>query len=75
MTKLLDEAIKQVRELSDSDQDLAADILFSIAAKRAGPDELDHETIAAINEGLAQIERGEVVSEEEMAEFFRQRGI
>jgi hypothetical protein len=74
MTKLLDEAIEQVRALPEWDQDLAADILFAIASKRADPEELDAETIAAINEGLAQADRGEFVSDEEMAEFFRQRG-
>jgi predicted transcriptional regulator len=72
MTKMLEQAIEKVRELPEADQDVAADILFALAAKRS---DLDEETIAAINEGLAQIERGEVVSEEEMAEFFRQRGV
>jgi hypothetical protein len=75
MTKMLEQAIEKVRELPEADQDVAADILFALAAKRSDPDDLDEETIAAIDEGLAQIERGEVVSEEEMAEFFRQRGV
>jgi predicted transcriptional regulator len=74
MTKLLEQAIEKVRELPEADQNLAADLLFALAAKRSPPEELDEETLAAINEGLAQADRGEFVSDEEMAEFFRRRG-
>ena len=54
MTKMLDEAIKRVRELPDNDQDAAAEILLSIAAKRGPPVELDDETRQAIQEGRDQ---------------------
>jgi hypothetical protein len=74
MTKLLEQAIEKIRKLPDADQDLAAEVLFDLAAKHAEPEELDDETRAAILEGWAQAERGEFVSDEEMAEFFRQRG-
>jgi predicted transcriptional regulator len=49
--------------------------LLNIAAKKWEPEKLDPATRAAILEGLAQAERGELVSAEEMTEFFRQRGV
>ncbi|MGB9369737.1 MAG: hypothetical protein WCE79_27400 [Xanthobacteraceae bacterium] len=74
MTKALEQAIAKVRELPEADQDLAADFLFALAEKQSEPEKLDEETRAAILEGLAQAERGEFVSDDEMAAFFRQRG-
>ena len=70
MTKLLDQAIAKIRELPESNQDEAAEILFALAAKRREPVQLDDETRAAIREGLAEAERGEFVSDEEMKAFF-----
>ncbi|HWN52886.1 MAG TPA: hypothetical protein VNO18_24245 [Xanthobacteraceae bacterium] len=67
---MLDEAIKKVRELPDSVQDEAAEMLFSVAAKQGEPIMLDEETRAAVQEGRAQARRGEVVSEENMQAFF-----
>ena len=74
MTKLLEQAIAKILTSPEADQDLAAEFLFDLAAKHTEPEKLDDETRAAILEGLAQAERGELVSDEEMAEFFRQRG-
>ena len=70
MTKLLEQAIEKIREMPEVDQDLAADFLFALAAKHSEPEKLDEETRAAIREGLAQAERGEFVSDEEMEAFF-----
>ena len=70
MTKLLDQAVAKIRELPEADQDMAAEILFALAAKRDEPIELDDETRAAIREGLAEAERGEFVSDEDMEAFF-----
>lgn len=72
MTKLLDQVLEKLRTLPDEEQDEAAEVLMTFIARHDEPEELDAETLAAIEEGLAQIERGEVVSEEEMEEFFRQ---
>jgi predicted transcriptional regulator len=74
MTKLLEQAISKVRELPERDQDDAAELLFAIAARRHGPVRLDDETRAAIAEGQTEARRGEFVSDEEMADFFRRRG-
>jgi len=75
MTKLLEEAIKKVRELPEADQDEAAEILLSVASKRGEPVHLDDETRAAIREGRDQARRGEFVSDEEMAAFFKRHGV
>jgi hypothetical protein len=75
MTKKLEEAINKVRELSDAEQDEAAEILLSVASKNAGPVRLDDETRAAIREGREQARRGEFVSDEDMAGFFKRHGV
>ena len=70
MTKLLDQAIEGVRRLPEQDQDLAADLLLALAARRSEPIVLDADTRAAVEEGLVQIERGEFAADEEVAAFF-----
>jgi predicted transcriptional regulator len=75
MTKMLDEAIKKVRELPDSVQDDAAELLFSVAAKQGAPIRLDEETRAAVREGRAQAQRGEFVSDEDLQAFFERHGV
>jgi hypothetical protein len=75
MSKLLDEAIKKVRELPEADQEEAAELLLSVAARRDEPVPLDEETRAAIREGQAQARRGEFVSDGDMAEFFKRHGV
>jgi hypothetical protein len=73
MTKLLEQAIEQVRGLTEDEQNEAAEILLSLMTKRHEPVPLDEETRAAINEGLEQARRGKFVSDEEMAAFFKRR--
>ena len=75
MSKLLEEAIKKVRELPEADQEEAAEILLSVAARRDQPTPLDEETRAAIREGQEQARRGEFVSDSDMAKFFKSHGI
>jgi predicted transcriptional regulator len=61
-----------VKSLSDEEQDEAAEMLLSLMSKRSDPVLLDDETRAAIREGLEQARRGEFVSDEDMAAFFKQ---
>lgn len=75
MTRLLEDAIRKVRELPVSEQEEAAELLLSIASRRAGPVCLDEETRAAIKEGQDQARRGEFVSDEDMAGFFGRHGV
>jgi len=67
--------IKKVRELPDSIQDDAAEMLFSITGKQDEPVRLDEETHAAVLEGRAQARRAEFVSDEDMQAFFRRHGV
>jgi hypothetical protein len=64
MTKLLEQAIDQVRELPEADQDEAAEVLLTLLSKLREPVRLDEETRAAIREGSEQAERGEFVSDD-----------
>ena len=68
MTKLLERAIEKVRELPARDQDALANALLSITGEETAVVHLDDETRAAIEEGLAQAERGEFVPDEIVAE-------
>ena len=75
MTKLLEEAIEKVRELSTKDQDNVALALLTLAGEDTPLIPLDDETRAAIREGTEQARRGEFVPEEEMAAFFKRHGV
>lgn len=75
MTKLLEEAIKKILALPEADQDEAAELRLSIAARAAGPVRLDDETRAAVREGAAQARRGEFASDEDMAAFLKRHGV
>ncbi|MGP0095057.1 MAG: hypothetical protein ACLPKB_34660 [Xanthobacteraceae bacterium] len=75
MTKLLERAIEKVRELSAEDQDALAKALLSLTGEEVAVVHLDDETRAAVEEGLAQAERGEFVPDEVVAEADKRRGI
>jgi predicted transcriptional regulator len=75
MTKLLETAIAKLRELPEADQDEAAELLLSLAAKSTEPVRLDDVTRVAIHDGVAQAKRGEFVSDEDMAAFFKRHGV
>jgi len=71
MTKLLELAIAEVRKLSAVDQDETAEMLLWFIETRAGSLSLDSETIAAIDEGLAQAKRGEFASDAEIEALWK----
>jgi predicted transcriptional regulator len=76
MTKLLEQAIEELRKLPDSRQDEVAQRLLGVLAESdEEPIELDEDTRAAVEEGLAQADRGEIISQEEMEVFFRRLGV
>ena len=74
MTKLLDLAIAEVRKLSAVDQDETAEMLLWSTETRSGSLSLDSESIAAIDESLAQARRGEFASDAEMEALWKRRG-
>ena len=75
MTKMLEQAVEKVRELPNSVQDEAGEMLFSIAARQRGLIALDEETRSAVRAGRAQARRGEFASDDEMAAFFAQHAV
>ena len=75
VSKLLEDAIKKVRELPEADQDEAAEMLLSVASRRGHAIRLDEETRAAVQEGRDQARRGEFASDDDMAAFFRRNGV
>lgn len=64
MTKLFEEAIAQVRQLPEADQNVAAEILLTLATR---PDRLDPATRVPIREGRVQARRGEFAGDEAMS--------
>jgi hypothetical protein len=75
MTKLLEQAIASVQKLPEAEQDEAAEVLLSLVSRFREPVRLDDETRAAIREGSEQARRGEFVSDDEMAKFFKRHGV
>lgn len=57
------------------DQEELAEAAREIEARRTGIYVLDKDEEAAIREGLAQLDRGEAVSEAEMRAFWKRCGV
>jgi predicted transcriptional regulator len=75
MTKLLEQAIAKVRELSEEEQDALAITILALTDGDASAFPLDDETRAAILEGLEQARRGESVPDEEIASLWKRHGL
>jgi len=72
MTKLLDHALDTVRGLPPASQDEIARAMLRLA--RAGedaPEEVDPAHLPDVLEGLAEAERGEFATDDEIAAAFR----
>ena len=71
MTRRLEIAIEAARELSPEEQDEVAQAIMEIVhGAKEDVYELSDEENAAINVGLAQLERGEYVTEKELQAVF-----
>jgi len=75
MTKVLEDAIEKVRRLPEDQQAYVAEILEQIAAAGSDPFVVPESHRAAVFEGLAEAERGEYVSDEEMAALWKKCGL
>jgi hypothetical protein len=75
MTKLLEKAIAQARELPEDDQDSIAVMLLSMTSEQPRIDPVDDASRAAILEGLAQARRGEFVPDEEIEALWKRHGL
>lgn len=75
MNELLEDTIRIVRELPEDDQDKAAEMLMSIAARKGAPVPLSDQTRAAVRTGREQARRGEFMGNSDMAAFFERHGV
>ncbi|MDI4664746.1 hypothetical protein K9U40_10465 [Xanthobacter autotrophicus] len=81
MTKLLEQAIAEIRKLSDAEQDRAAELLLGLVHQGeeggggAADYQLTPEQIERVRLGLAQARRGEFADPQEIEELWRQFGL
>jgi transposase len=75
MTKLLEEGIRAVRNLSDERQDVAGELLLSIAEDSGTPYRLTDEQVEELKLAIAEADRGEFATDKEMAEFWKKCGL
>ena len=70
MTKLMDKALARVHTWPADRQDEVAQLLLALDAIGADPIEVDEETLAAIDEGLADIVNGNFADPAEIEAVF-----
>ncbi|TMI98259.1 MAG: hypothetical protein E6G97_26445 [Alphaproteobacteria bacterium] len=75
MTKLLEQAIAKAQALPPEDQDALALAMLSLTEGDASGYPIDDATRAAILEGLAEADRGDYASDEEVAAADKRHGI
>lgn len=75
MTKVLEDAIEKVRRLPEDRHAHVAEILEQIAAFGSEPFVVPESHRAAVLQGLAEAERGEYVSDEDMAALWKKCGL
>ena len=75
MTKVLEDAIEKVRRLPEDQHAHVAEVLEQIAAFGSEPFVVPEAHRAAVFQGLAEAERSEFVSDEEMAALWKKCGL
>ena len=70
MTKLLEQALDAVKQLSPESQDEIARLLLHLA-QGDEPEPIDPDHLPAVLEGLGQVRRGEFATDEEVEAAFR----
>ena len=71
MTKLLDQALEAVRKLPADSQDEIARAMLNLAGNDQNPEPIDPEHLSAVMEGLAQANRREFATDEEIQAALR----
>jgi hypothetical protein len=71
MTKLLEQALEAVRQLSPDGQDEIARLLLRLAKGEEEPEPINPDDLPAVLEGLDQIRRGEFATKDEVEAAFR----
>jgi predicted transcriptional regulator len=75
MTRLLEQAVEAVSVLPDETQDDLARILLQLAGVEQPPYELTREEAADIRASLAEAERGEFATDEEVRAVWAKHGL
>lgn len=71
MTDILDQAVEAMRRMPPAERDSIAKAIVALARRDDGPLDIEPEHLPHVLEGLAQIERGEFATDEEVADAFR----
>jgi predicted transcriptional regulator len=66
----IDAVLERVRTWSDREQEEAVLLLLALEERRLGVYELDEDEAADVEAGLAELERGELATEEEAKALF-----
>jgi predicted transcriptional regulator len=74
-TLIIDALVERMASWPDKAQEEAVESLLSIEARYVGGYRMSPGERSAVLEGLAQADRGEFVSDEEMAPFFKCSGL
>jgi len=75
MTKVLEDAIEKVRRLPEDRQAYVAEVLEQIAAAGSDVFVVPESHRAAVLEGLAEADRGEFASDEEVTALWKKCGL
>lgn len=75
MTKLLERAVETVRSLPPERQDDLARVLLQLAGEDQPVIELTPEEAASFDESLAQAERGEFATDDQVRAIWSQHGL
>jgi predicted transcriptional regulator len=75
MTKVLDDAVEKVRKLPEDRQAYIAELLEQIASAGSGVFVVPEHHRDAILEGLAEADRGEYMSDHDMAALWAKCGL
>jgi hypothetical protein len=75
MTKMMQEAIEALRELSEERQDTIARAILDYASHDEDLYHLTDDERAEVRAGLAEIGRGELASAEEVQQVYKRMGV
>jgi predicted transcriptional regulator len=74
MNSTLQKLLPAIEQWPDEDQDALAEAAREIEARRTGVYSMSKEEEAAVAEGLAQADRGEFASDDQVAEIWKRFG-
>lgn len=75
MTKLLEEAIAKLRELPESDQDVAARFLLGFVNPDTNRYQLTEEQVAEVELAKREVREGKIATDAEVADVWRRFGL